>query len=130
MDDKKYITESIFLLNDQTFYEENGKMKIIKKHNWHHILNEYGWEKLPKQWIKILNSYLDKPIKNSLYGSLDCGGEGDCFYCALAVGIKIIQHTQNKKHVESCKTECRPRTLQIQKYRNITVNQIKKQNLL
>jgi hypothetical protein len=82
MDDKKYITESIFLLNDQTFYEENGKMKIIKKHNWHHILNEYGWEKLPKQWIKILNSYLDKPIKNSLYGSLDCGGEGDClFHC-------------------------------------------------
>ena len=28
------------------------KVQPIKSHNWHHLLSEYGWEKLPKQWIK------------------------------------------------------------------------------
>ena len=82
MDEKNYLTDSIFLQDNKTYYEEDGETKLVKNHNWHHILSEYGWEKLPKQWIKILNTYLDKPKKNSLYGTLDCGQDGDClFHC-------------------------------------------------
>ena len=82
MDEKNYLTDSIFLQDNKTYYEEDGGNKLIKNHNWHHILSEYGWEKLPKQWIKKLNTYLDKPKKNSLYGTLDCGQDGDClFHC-------------------------------------------------
>ena len=68
MEDRRYLTGNIFFYNDKLFYEENGKEKEIKNHNWHHILKDYGWEKLHKQWIKKLNSYLDKPMNNSLYG--------------------------------------------------------------
>ena len=82
MGDKRYLTGNIFFYNDKLFYEEKGKEKEIKNHNWHHILKDYGWEKLHKQWIKKLNSYLDKPMNNSLYGSLECGRDGDClFHC-------------------------------------------------
>ena len=82
MEDKRYLTGNIFFYNDRLFYEEKGKEKEIKNHNWHHILKDYGWEKLHKQWIKKLNSYLDKPMNNSLYGSLECGRDGDClFHC-------------------------------------------------
>ena len=82
MEDRRYLTGNIFFYNDKLFYEENGKEKEIKNHNWHHILKDYGWEKLHKQWIKKLNSYLDKPMNNSLYGSLECGSDGDClFHC-------------------------------------------------
>ena len=63
MDEKNYLTDSIFLQDNKTYYEEDGGNKLIKNHNWHHILSEYGWEKLPKQWIKKLNTYLDKPKK-------------------------------------------------------------------
>ena len=82
MDNKNYLTECIFLLNDKLWYDEQNKIKEVKPHNWHHILKDYGWEKLHKQWIKKLNSYLKKPDNNSLYGALDCGGNGDClFHC-------------------------------------------------
>ena len=60
MEDKRYLTGNIFFYNDRLFYEEKGKEKEIKNHNWHHILKDYGWEKLHKQWIKKLNSYLDQ----------------------------------------------------------------------
>jgi len=82
MEVKKYLTGNVFCYQDKLFYEENGKEKVIKNHNWHRILKDYGWEKLHKQWIKKLNSYLEKPNNNSLYGSLDCGSNGDClFHC-------------------------------------------------
>ena len=55
-----------FFQNGKLFYEEGCKEKEVKKHNWHRILKEYGWEKLHKQWIRKLNSYLEKPINNSL----------------------------------------------------------------
>ena len=82
MEERKYLTGSLFFYNDKLFYEENGKEKEVKNHNWYRILKDYGWEKLHKQWIKNLNSYLDKPTNNSLYGSLECGAGGDClFHC-------------------------------------------------
>ena len=43
---KFYFTDTIYLHDDKLYYEENDIIKAVKKHNWHKILNEYGWEKL------------------------------------------------------------------------------------
>ena len=43
-------------------------LKEIKKYNWHRILDEYGWEKLPKKWISKLIKYSETYEKNSQYG--------------------------------------------------------------
>lgn len=85
--EKNYLTDNIFLLNKKLFYEDNNKIKEVKNHNWHHILSDYGWEKLPKQWIKKLNSYLNVPKKNSQFGTLDCGGDGDCLFHCISYAI-------------------------------------------
>ena len=64
---ENYFTEDIFIKNDIMYY----KNKPIKKHNWHHILCEIGWNKMNVNWIKKLNSYHPNPYKNSQYGLLD-----------------------------------------------------------
>lgn len=87
MEVKKYLTGNIFFYNNKLFYENEGGDKEVKNHNWHHILKEYGWEKLNKHWIKKLNSYLKKPLTNSLYGSLDCGGSGDCLFHCISFAL-------------------------------------------
>ena len=46
---KRYLTGNVFFQNGKLFYEEGCKEKEVKKHNWHRILKEYGWEKLHKQ---------------------------------------------------------------------------------
>ena len=87
MEEKRYLTGNVFLQQNRLFYEEKGTEKEVKNHNWHRILKDYGWEKLHKQWIKKLNSYLEKPNNNSLYGSLDCGGDGDCLFHCISYSI-------------------------------------------
>ena len=87
MNEELYLTDTIFLKDNKLYYEEKNQIKEIKKHNWHHILRSYGWEKLHKQWIKKLNGYLTKPNNNSLYGSLDCGGEGDCLFHCISYAL-------------------------------------------
>ena len=87
MEEKNYLTDTIFLLNNKLFYESENKIKEVKKNNWHHILNDFGWEKLHKQWIKKLNRYLQKPSNNSLYGCLDCGSNGDCLFDSISYAM-------------------------------------------
>tara|TARA_Y100000590_G_C15745201_1_gene1021767 strand:- start:1712 stop:2440 length:729 start_codon:yes stop_codon:yes gene_type:complete len=87
MDVRNYLTDNVFLCKNKLFYESNNKIKEVKKNNWHHILNEFGWEKLHKQWIKKLNKFLPKPMKNSLYGCLDCGSDGDCLFDSICYAI-------------------------------------------
>tara|TARA_Y100001935_G_C17304750_1_gene511544 strand:+ start:343 stop:1083 length:741 start_codon:yes stop_codon:yes gene_type:complete len=96
--ERNYLTDKIFLVQNKLYYEENNKIKDVKNYNWHHILKEYGWEKLHKQWIKKLNSYLEKTPKNSLYGCLDCGGEGDClFHCiSYALNMNLSEEYDSK----------------------------------
>ena len=92
MEKRQYLTGDIFLQENKLFYEEDGKEKEVKNHNWHRHLKDYGWEKLHKQWIKKLNSYLKKPSNNSLYGSLECGSDGDClFHCISYVFNSIYK---------------------------------------
>ena len=92
MVDKLYLTENIFSLDNKLYYEKDEKVQEVKNHNWHRMLNNYGWEKLNKQWIKKLNKYLEKPNNNSLFGSLDCGSNGDClFHCISYVFNSIYK---------------------------------------
>ncbi len=90
MMDKLYLTENIFSLNDKLYYEKDESIQEIKNHNWHRLLNDYGWEKLNKSWIKKLNKYLDKPNNNSLFGCLDCGSDGDCLFHCISYAIKNL----------------------------------------
>jgi len=62
-------------------YTENIKKKIDGK-NWHKYLDIIGWEKLSLGMIKFINRNTLKNYKNSPYGIIDCGGEGNClFHC-------------------------------------------------
>ena len=54
-----YYTDELRLKNDILEYKHKEDFIKVKKHNWHHILNEYGWEKINKRWIIILNKYSD-----------------------------------------------------------------------
>lgn len=85
---KFYFTDTIYLEADKLYYEKNKLTKSVKNHNWHMILNEYGWEKLNIRWIKKLNRFLDKNPKNSLFGVLDCGGDGDCLFHCISYALK------------------------------------------
>ena len=89
MINKLYLTDNIYIYNNKFYYIKNNKPSIIKKHNWHTLLNEYGWEKLNKNWIIKLNKLNYSTIKkrNSLFGSLDCGGNGDCLFNCISYGL-------------------------------------------
>jgi len=85
--DQYFFTDTIYL-QDHKLYKNN---KIIKDYNWHRILSEYGWEKLNIRWIKKLNRLITESPKNSLFGILDCGGDGDCFFHCLSYALKSEQ---------------------------------------
>ena len=88
MSDLFYLTDQIFIKDKKYFYEgTNGKTRMIQNNNWHHLLNEYGWEKLNKQWIIQLNKVCDQKVKNSLFGCLDCGGNGDCMFDCISYAL-------------------------------------------
>mgnify|MGYP006088192653 CR=1 FL=1 len=92
-----YLTDKLFLIDNKHYYEEKHKVKEVKNHNWHHLLKEYGWEKLNKIWIKKLNSYLEKQNNNSLYGCLDCGGEGDCLFHSISYALDQTNDDHDSK---------------------------------
>ena len=92
--DEHYLTDQICLKDKKLFYED----KVIKSHHWQNLLKDYGWEKLHKRWITKLNGYLEKPSRNSLFGSLDCGGEGDCLFHCLSYAIHEGHIFENDSH--------------------------------
>ncbi len=86
--DKYYLTDNIYLQNKQLFYDENDKIKKVKNNNWHIFLKEYGWEKLHLKWIKKLNTLNKNPPKNSRWGILECGSDGDCLFHCISYALK------------------------------------------
>jgi hypothetical protein len=84
MTEEYYLTDNIRMINDKMEYREYDIFKIIKNHNWHHVLSEYGWQKINKPWITKLNKLSKLKEKNSLYGVLDCETDGDCFFHCIA----------------------------------------------
>lgn len=80
-----YLTPSIIIRNNKTFYlDENEKEIKVTKNNWHKYLEEYGWEELDKEW----QNRLVPEKKKSNYGILDCGGEGDCLFFCIIEALK------------------------------------------
>ena len=79
-----YLTESIILKDDKTFFKDNEKFKKINNNNWHHYLCDFGWFKLPLPWVKKLNKVSDKYQKNSPFAVLDCSSDGDCFFHCIS----------------------------------------------
>ena len=71
--DKYYLTENIFINNDNYYYND----KLMNNNNWHNLLFEIGWEKLPIQFIKTLNKLSNKRNKNSQFAVMDCGDDDD-----------------------------------------------------
>jgi len=92
MEETFYLTDNIIIQNDKYYYhdEKLKKSKIIKNHNWHHLLKDYGWEKLNKYWIRCLNKMSDEKSNNSLFGVLECGSNGDCLFNCISYAIKNI----------------------------------------
>ena len=82
-----YLTDNIIIKDDKMYHIINDDKKSIKKYNWHHILREYGWEKMPKKWIQKLNKNSITYEKNSLYGVLDCEHDGDCFFHCISASL-------------------------------------------
>lgn len=85
--DINYLSDNIFIENGESFFINRNKKKRITAYNWHKILNEIGWNKLNVNWIKILNKLSDKVMKNSQYGELDCGSNGNCFFNCIAYSM-------------------------------------------
>ena len=77
-----YLTDSVFINNGETFYE-NNKIKKITKNNWHNYLDDYGWCKLVLGWKKRLK----EGNKNSCFGLLECGSDGDCLFHVLCEAL-------------------------------------------
>tara|TARA_B100000900_G_scaffold398460_1_gene399827 strand:+ start:1256 stop:1972 length:717 start_codon:yes stop_codon:yes gene_type:complete len=88
-----YLHDSvIYDTNKDITYMNNSRKTKINQNNWHNYLNIIGWEKLNLGFIKLLNRNSEQKYKNSPYGILDCGGDGDClFHCishALSSDLK------------------------------------------
>ena len=48
---KYYLTETIYIENNSMYQCITHKKTIkLTRKNWHHILSEYGWEKIPIIW--------------------------------------------------------------------------------
>jgi hypothetical protein len=81
-----YLTEYLMIRDHKMYYQG----KLVKQHNWQNALRDYGWEKIPKPWIRLLNKHLEKPRNNSLFGMLDCGENGDCLFHCISYALKDI----------------------------------------
>jgi len=83
----------------------SNKVIKITNNNWHKYLDEYGWEKLHLNWIKRLNKSQRNTSKinrrkNSLFGILDCGGSGDCFFSSIIESLNSEREVYDKYDVK------------------------------
>ena len=83
MEDKFYVTDSLYYYNGKTYFESENKDIKLNNSNWFKYLKEYGWEKLPMGWRKRLK----QENSNSCYGLLECGADGDCLFHVIAEAL-------------------------------------------
>ena len=62
-----YLTDNIYIKDDLYYYKKNDKNIKITDINWHLYLNEYGWEKIHRNWIIKLNKLSDKKKKFNIW---------------------------------------------------------------
>ena len=82
-----YLTEDIVIKNNITYYQDKNKLKKVSNGNWHNILDQLGWSKIPLPWVKRLNKLSPTYAKNSPFGVLDCESDGDCFFHCIATAL-------------------------------------------
>jgi hypothetical protein len=75
-----YLTDTLFIKNGETFCNS----KKLTKHNWHNYLSDYGWIKLCLGWKRRLK---EDTSKNSCFGLLECGSDGDCLFHVLCEAL-------------------------------------------
>tara|TARA_Y100001958_G_C21203413_1_gene529750 strand:- start:977 stop:1705 length:729 start_codon:yes stop_codon:yes gene_type:complete len=93
MENNYYLTDNLFINNNKIKYLSKNKEKCITHLNWHHHLAELGWKKLYKQWILKLNKLTQNKYKNSPFGYIDCGEEGNClFHCIAFAKSDLLQN--------------------------------------
>lgn len=92
---KIYITDRIFILNNQLYYDEDINNIKLNRNNWHKYLIDYGYEKLEMGWRKRLKSDI---YKNSLWGVLDCGAEGDCLFLCIEEAFRNFYKPENEDY--------------------------------
>ena len=92
---KFYLTDTIYIKDNIYYHEKGNKSFKIKETDWHIHLNDYGWNKLTIQWIKILNKLSLNKNKNSLFAVLDCGGDGNCLFNCINYAINGIDQLLN-----------------------------------
>lgn len=110
---KYYLTDNIYIEKGKT-YKELDKIIEIKKNNWHKYLNDYGWSKLSLGWKKRLK---EPNNKNSCFGILECGSDGDCLFHVLCEAL----NSDDLINLRLPKYD-------IKKLRQIAANQINKTN--
>jgi hypothetical protein len=87
MDDDIYLTSNLYIKHKITYYDTDDKIIRVNKNNWHKYLADYGWEKIHNGWVRRLNKYSKNKYKNSPWGILDCGGDGDCLFHVISEAI-------------------------------------------
>ena len=87
---EEYLTEDIVVKDGYIYHKD----KLVKRHNWHLILEEIGWEKLNRQWITKLNKLHNPYPNNSLFGCLECGDDGDCLFHCISSSLNTLKTTE------------------------------------
>ena len=91
-----FLTDSIHF-KDNVLYFDNIK---ITKNNWHNKLDDFGWFKLNINWIKKLNKLSLKKSKNSSFGCLDCGADGECLFNCISFALNNYKEIKyNSKYL-------------------------------
>lgn len=90
-----YISPNLYYKNNKLYYNLNNKIIKLNNNNWHKYLEEYGYNKLELGWKKRLKS---TQSKNSLWGVIDCGSDGDCLFLCIEEALKNINEPLNDKY--------------------------------
>ena len=76
-----YLNEDLYFNDKQLFKVKEMEIIKLNKKNWYKYLNEYGWEKINKDWRDKLNS--------NYVCLLECGSDGDCLFHVICEAFNL-----------------------------------------
>lgn len=86
-----YITPTIIYKNNSLYSKKNKYYIKINKKNWLKYLSSYGWTKIDENWDLMLSEDDDE----CYFSILECGGNGDCLFHAIAEGVNNNYNPDN-----------------------------------
>lgn len=113
-----YLTHNIFTIDNKLYYENSDTKKNIKLNNsnWFKYLSSYGWERLCWGWKRRLK----ENNKNSCFGILECGADGDCLFHVISEAFNSEYMYKNDLNSE--------KMYDVTSLRNIVANEITDEN--